>query len=358
MGEKYVAYVGSYTDTSNAKGITLFDVDVETGYLFKRAEYNCHNASYICASKDNRFLYAITDIGVSSFKICPDGTLKKLNTAPIRGMRGCHLSATKDNTYLFVSGYYDGKITVLRLNEDGSVGAITDGIFHQGPGSIAERANRPHVRCAALSPDEEFLFVVDSGIDQYKIYRFDKINGTLHGIDAIHCKLAAGPRFIRFSNDGRFFYSIKEILNTLSVYKYERGVKGPNYQLVHSVSTLGKKFSEFSAATFFRLTDDNKFLFCTNAGDNSVAMFERDEETGMLTQRMCLPISGKYPTSVCTFPDDKHLFVTNVDSDSLTFFTIDYEQNLLVMHGKPITVPQPASALILKLPEIPAEGEE
>ena len=357
MSEKYVAYVGSYTDTNNAKGITLFDVDVETGYLFKRTEYNCHNASYICTSKDYRFLYAITDIGVASFKINPDGSLKKLNTAPIRGMRGCHLSVTNDNTYLFVSGYYDGKITVLALNEDGSVGRITDGIFHQGPGSIAERNNRPHVRCATLTPDEKYLFVVDSGIDQVKIYRFDKFNGTLHGIDAIHCRLAAGPRFIRFSNDGRFFYSMKEILNTISVYQYELGPKGPVYKLVHSVSTLGKKFSDFSAAVFFRLTEDNRYIFSTNAGDNSVCMFSRDEETGMLEQKMVLPISGKYPTSVTMFPDNKHIFVTNVDSNTLTFFTVDYEKNLLVMHGKPIDIPQPATSLMIKLPEIPMEEE-
>lgn len=355
MSEKYVAYVGSFTDTNNCKGLTLFDVDVETGYLFKRAEYTVHNAAYICASHDHRFLYAITDLGVASFQIRPDGSLKKLNTAPIRGMRGCHLSVNRDNTYIFVSGYYDGKITVLRLNEDGSVGKITDGIFHRGPGSIAERHFQPHVRCARLTPDEKYLMVVDSGIDQVKIYRFEKENGTLHGMDAIHCKLEAGPRFIRFSKDGRFFYSMKEILNTVSVYKYEPGPRGPLYQLVHSASTLGKKFSEFSAAVSFRLTDDDKYLFSTNAGDNSVCMFKRDEETGMLEQKLVLPISGKYPTSVTLFPDNKHLFVTNHDSNTITFFTIDYEKNLLVLHGKPIDIPEPSYALMLKLPEIETE---
>jgi len=351
VSEKYVAYVGSFTDTNNCKGLTLFDVDVETGYLFKRAEYNVHNAAYICSSYDHRFLYAITDLGVTAFKINPDGTLKKLNTAPIKGMRGCHISVTRDNTYMFVSGYYDGKITVLRINPDGSAGKITDGIFHRGPGSVAERRYQPHVRCARLTPDEKYLMVVDSGIDQVKIYRFDHTNGTLHGIDAIHCKLEAGPRFIRFSKDGKFFYSMKELLNTISVYQYETGPKGPVYKLVHSASTLGRKFSEFSAAVSFRLTEDDKYLFATNAGDNSVAVFERDAETGMLSQKMVLPISGKYPTSVSLFPDNKHIMVTNHDTNQITFFTVDMEKNLLVLHGKPIDIPEPAYSLMLRLPD-------
>ena len=136
---RYVAYVGSYTDANDCKGLTLFDVDVDAGTLTRRAEYTVSNASYISVSHDKRFLYSITDLGVAAFAIQPDGSLKKLNVATIRGMRGCHISLTPANDFMFVSGYYDGKITVLRINEDGSVGKVTCSIFHKGPGSIAER---------------------------------------------------------------------------------------------------------------------------------------------------------------------------------------------------------------------------
>ncbi|MDD6213506.1 MAG: beta-propeller fold lactonase family protein [Clostridiales bacterium] len=351
MSDKYVAYVGSYTDTNTSKGLTVFDVDPENNYLTKRLEYTVHNASYITTSYDKRFLYSITDLGVTSFLILPGGNLKKLNTAPIRGMRGCHISLNRANTYMFVSGYYDGKITVLRMNPDGSVGKISDAIFHRGPGTIAERNFRPHIRCAALTPDEKYLFVVDSGIDQVKIYRFDEINGTLHGIDTIHCKLEAGPRFVRFSSDGRFFYSIKEILNTISVYEYSLGPKGPQYKMIQTISTLGPKFSDFSAAVYFRFTDDEKYLLCSNAGDNSVGVFRRDTETGLLEQLNVLPISGKYPTSIQIFPDGNHIFCTNYDSSTITFFTINYEKGLLVENGAPMAIDQPNCSLLMKVPD-------
>ena len=121
MEKQYVVYVGSHTDTCDSKGITIFDMDVERGALRKRGEVEIDNASYLTTSPDGRILYSITDKGVASFRILPDGNLKRLNTAAIRGMRGCHISTTKDNRFLFVSGYHDGKITVLKINEDGSV---------------------------------------------------------------------------------------------------------------------------------------------------------------------------------------------------------------------------------------------
>ena len=93
---------------------------------------------------------------------------------------------------IFISGFHDGKITVLNLNKDGSVGQIADGVFHKGLGSVAERSFRPHVSCSRLTPDERFLMVADLGIDQIKVYRFDHKDGkiTLAG----HDPLRAGIR--------------------------------------------------------------------------------------------------------------------------------------------------------------------
>ena len=130
MKGKYMAYVGSYSYTGKAKGISVFDVDVEKGLFLPRCEEEVNNASYLVASSDGKTLYSIADEGVVSFRILENGSLAKLNTAGIRGMRGCHLSTDKEDKYLFVSGFHDGKSTVLRLNQDGSVGEIVDGVYH------------------------------------------------------------------------------------------------------------------------------------------------------------------------------------------------------------------------------------
>ena len=64
--------------------------------------------------------------------------------------------------------------------------------------------------------------------------------------------------------------------------------------------------------------------FCSNAGDNSVSMYERDTETGMLTLKFCLPISGEYPKDIAIFPDGQHLAAIN-HGGNISFFHIDYE---------------------------------
>ncbi len=351
-----VAYVGSYTDTSDCKGLTLFDVDEEEGVLKRRAEYSVDNASYIAVSHNHRFLYSITDLGVTSFAIQPDGSLKKLNTARIRGMRGCHIALNHDDTYLVVSGFYDGKVTILSINEDGSAGKITCSVFHKGPGSIAERNFRPHCRCARFSRDENYLLVADSGLDQIKVYRFEKKDGTISPIENLHCRQQSGPCFIRFTKDGRFFYCIEELSNTISCYSYQDGARGPEITLVDSVSTINKRFSDISAAVYFHFLEDDRYILCANAGENSAGLFERDAETGKLTLLQVLPISGKYPTSIGIFPDNRHFFVTNHDSNTISFFLLQPEKKLFTMTHRALPIGQPHCSVVVDLPDI--EGLE
>ena len=154
MSEKYIAYVGSYTHESS-KGIHLYDMDVEKGRITERTEFPIDNPSYITLSHSGNFLYSICDQGVTSFSIEPDGSLNKLNVVSINGMRGCHITLSKDDRFLIVSGYHDGKLTVLSLEPDGRIGKITDEVFHKGMGSIADRNFRPHISWSVFTPDEE-----------------------------------------------------------------------------------------------------------------------------------------------------------------------------------------------------------
>ena len=224
---KYMAYVGSYSYTGKAKGITVYDVDVEKGVFHKRCEVEVDNSSYVIASSDGKTLYSIADEGVVAFRILENGSLSRLNSAKINGMRGCHLSTDADDKYIFVSGYHDGKATVLRLGKDGAVGEIVDGVFHKGLGSVAERNFRPHVSCCRRTPDNKFVLAVDSGLDQVKIYKFDEKDEHLVQVDMIPCDMESAPRCFRFSSDGKFAYLLSEQKNTIDVFTYETGARVP-----------------------------------------------------------------------------------------------------------------------------------
>ena len=350
MSGRYMAYVGSYSYTGKAKGITVFDVDVENGIFRERCEMEVNNSSYVIASSDGKTLYSIADEGVVSFRILQNGALARLNSAPIRGMRGCHLCSDAEDKYVFVSGYHDGKTTVLSLNEDGSVGEIVDGVFDKGYGSVAERNFRPHVTCTRRMPDNKYVLSVDNGVDQVKIYRFNNKDQKLIQVDAIRCDLESAPRHFRFSRDGRFLYLMYELKNVIDVFTYETGERAPVIEKIQTISTTSTRNpGNLTAACAMRMSQDEKYLYFTNAGENTVSVYRRDEETGLLDMICCLPVSGEYPKDVAVFPDGRHIASINHDSGTISFFKIDYEKGLLVMSGRSIQVNEPNCCAIVKI---------
>ena len=346
---KYMAYVGSYSYNGKAKGITVYDVDVEKGTFKERCEVEVDNSSYVTASNDNRTLYSVADEGVVAFRILENGSLSRLNSAKTKGMRACHLSMDKEDRYVFVSGFHDGKATVLRLRKDGGVGEIVDGVFHKGLGSVAERNFRPHVTCCRRTPDNKYVMIVDSGLDQVKIYRFSEKDEHLVQVDTIPCEMESAPRNLRFSSDGKFFYLMYEQKNVIDVFNYETGDRVPEIEKIQTISTMGEKHSSLAAACSLRFSPDEKHMFCSNAGDESVAVYSRDEKTGLLDMLCCLPFSGEYPKDISVFPDDKHLAVINHESNSITFFKVDYEKKLLIMSSNAIKCNEPNSCIIVKV---------
>ncbi len=343
-GKKYVAYVGSYSYTGNAKGITIYDVDMKKGAFKKRTEVEVDNSSYLIVSPDGKTLYSVADEGVVAFRILENGMLSRLNSRKINGMRACHLSVDKDARFIFVSGYHDGKMTVLTLEEDGSVGPILTAVYHKGLGSVAERNSRPRISCTKLTPEGAFIMSADPGIDQVSIYRFDHRIKGLVLVDALRTEQGSAPRCFKFSDDGRFLYLMYEIRNMIDVYEYhyKEGGRAPQFERIQRVPATGpNKPGRTNAATSMCFTDGQKYLYCANSGDNSVTLFSREAETGLLTPLFNLPISGEYPKDVTVFPDGKHIVSVNNESGSLSFFKVDYEKKIMVMSSNIVSVNQP-----------------
>ena len=208
--EKYVAYVSTYT-RGDKNGIKIYDVDMEKGRFLEKDKVEITNSSYVTISHNGKILYSITDFGVESYVILEDGSLEFLNFGAINGMRGCYVSTDYTDSYLFVAGYHDGKLTVLRLEENGAIGEITDEIYHKGLGSVAERNFRPHINCARMTHDNKYLLVADQGMDHVNVYRFDALLGKVMLADVIRSELESAPRHVKISRDGRFIYIVHEM---------------------------------------------------------------------------------------------------------------------------------------------------
>ena len=190
--------------------------------------------------------------------------------------------------------------------------------------------------------------VADLGIDQVKVYRFDRGEGRIAQVDTIRSELESAPRHFVFSSDGKFFYLLHELKNVIDVYSYQTGDRTPQVEKVQTIATTGDDPNQLTAACAIRLSPDENYLFCSNAGDNSVSMYERDTETGMLSLKFCLPISGEYPKDIAIFPDGQHLAAIN-HGGNISFFHIDYEKGLLVMSDRSVAVNEPNCCEIVKI---------
>ncbi|MDR2889873.1 MAG: lactonase family protein, partial [Lachnospiraceae bacterium] len=330
--DRYVAYVSTYTSGSkNMCGIKIYDVDVEAGRMTEKGQVEITNSSYVTTAHNRKYLYSITDYGVQADEILPDGHLRLINYASINGMRGCYLSTDYNDKFLFVAGYHDGKLTVLRLGEDGSVGEIVEEIFHKGLGSVAERNFRPHINCVKMTRDNKYLCAADLGMDHVNVYQLDHRTGRLKLVDVIRSEMESAPRHLKFSMDGRYLYIVHELKNYIEVYHYYEKTPGdPEFDKIQNISTLNQYHASSSAASALNFSADGKYLLSSNAGDNSVVVYSIDDETGMLTKLLCLPVSGDYPKDAALFPDNRHLVSLNHESDTMTFFSVDMEKGLLV----------------------------
>lgn len=346
--EKYVAYVSTYTH-GDKHGIKIYDVDMEKGRFVEKDQVEITNSSYVTISHNNKYLYSITDFGVEAYKILKDGSLEMINGASINGMRGCYLSTDYTNSFLFVAGYHDGKLTVLRLDEDGSVGEITDEIFHKGLGTVAERNFRPHVNCARMTHDNKYLLVADQGMDHVNVYRLDPMSGKVVLVDVLRSELESAPRHIKLSRDGKYIYIVHEWKCYIDVYTYEEKDGQPCFEKIQTIDTVKKEKGSSNAASALSFSEDRKYLLSTNSGDNSAVLFSVDEETGMLKKIFCLPISGKYPKDASLFPDNRFLVSLNHESNEMTFFRVDVENGTMIMNGPPVHVNVPNCIVFHKL---------
>ncbi len=345
--EKYVAYVGTYTH-ENSIGIHVYDIDMEKGRLTERGVAPISNPSNIVVAHSGKYLYSIEDEGVASFSIDENGDLTKINQAWIGGMRACYVEIDSKDRYLFLAGFHDGKVTMMRLNEDGSIAGIADGVFHQGIGkSSVEKRMDPRVSCTKLTPDEKFLCAVDWGLNQIKIYEVDYAEGKLHLYDILRCPFSSAPRRICFSKDGKYAYVLEEATNTVEIYTYDLHGGKPIFEKIADTS-VQKKEDPLASGAAMEFAPDGKYLYVSLDGSNEVVSLAVGED-GQLSIECNAKISGDYPKGIAILPDNKTLVSLNHDSNEIRTFTIDHEKKCVLMKNPPLKVDKPNSIVIHKL---------
>jgi 6-phosphogluconolactonase len=355
-GKTLMVYVGTYTGgTSASKGIYPLRLDLATGALTEAgAPAESVSPSFLALHPSGRFLYAVNETGgsakeeggVSAFAIdARTGGLSFLNQQSSRGGAPCHLALDAKGRHVLVANYGGGSVAVLPVQSSGRLDAATTFVQHQGHSVDPGRQKGPHAHWIDLDTANRYAFVADLGLDQVLVYKYDAAKGGLtpHQPPAARVAPAAGPRHGAFHPGGRHFYVINELSSTVTAFAYDPAT-GALSEL-QTLSTLPAGYSGQSFTAEIAVRPDGKFLYGSNRGHDTIAVFAIDPATGKLTPAGHQSTLGKRPRNFAIDPTGVYLLAANQDSDTIAVFRIDKASGGLTAVGPPVSVPRPVSVV-------------
>jgi 6-phosphogluconolactonase len=352
---EYLAYVGTYTG-KKSQGIYVYRFQAATGRVTPLGlAAESVSPSFLAVHSNGRFLYAVNETGgrgqkggVSAFTIdSPTGKLRPLNKVSSQGAGPCHLSLDKTGKTVFVANYDSGSVAAFPIKEDGSLGEASAFVQHTGSGPVPKRQRGPHAHWIEASADNRFVLAADLGLDEVLVYRFDPAKGTLTPNDPPFGKVppGAGPRHFAFHPGARFGYVINEMGSSVTAFAYDasRGALTP----LQTISTLPKDFTGNNDCAELEMHPSGKFLYGSNRGHDSIAVFAVDARTGALTLVEQASTRGKTPRGFGIDPTGAYLLAGNQDSDSIVVFRIDQKTGRLTPTGQTFEVGSPVNVVFV-----------
>lgn len=331
MASSHLIFLGTYTRTGDSKGIYAVRLDGDTGALSQvDVAMEAVDPAWLTLSPDKRFLYAIhgSPSQAIGFKVEPQKTrLTPLprdtsDTATTAANPPSHLAVDATGRILLAANYRDGFVASIPIRADGTLGPANT-IKHEGKGTHPTRQEKPHVHSVTLSPDNRFVIVANLGVDRVYSYALDVATAKLAPANPPFVATApgAGPRHFKFGKDGKHGYVINELNSTITVFNYDasRGALSAR----HSVATLPTDFTGQSTTAEVRVHPNGKFLYGSNRGHDSIAVFAIEQASGELRRIEIVKSGGKTPRNFALSPDGKWLVCGHQDTPLLTVFRVD-----------------------------------
>jgi 6-phosphogluconolactonase len=313
------------------------------------------NPTFLAVHPNGRSLYAVGEIGnfggkksgsVAAFSIdSATGKLTLLNAQPSGGAGPCHVFVDATGKCVLAANYGGGSVTSIPVKEDGSLGEPGSFIQHTGGSVNKQRQEGPHGHCIVTDPGNRFALACDLGLDKVLIYKLDANKATLTPNEPAFGSTAAGagPRHIAFQPQGKFAFVINELDCTMTTFAWDARRGALN--AVGSVSTIpGEREKGFSTAEV-QAHPNGKFVYGSNRGHDSIAVFSVDQRTGKLTRVQNESTQGKTPRHFTLDPTAKFLIAENQGSDSVFVFSVDQSTGKLTPTGEKIEVGAPVCAV-------------
>ncbi len=346
------AYVGCYSTADrdgNGEGINVYRVDPASGrWSHLQLVDGLENPSFLALDHTQLFLYSVHGERrhATAFAIDPEsGRLNRLTRQDVGGENPTHLAVDPTNRFLVVSTYTSSTLAALPINSDGSLAPRSDLVGFEGlPGPYPGRQESSHPHHNPFDPGGRFVLVPDLGLDRVFVFRLDTRAGTL--VPAARPSVAtasgAGPRHVDFHPTLPYAYVINELDSTVATYRYDgdRGALTP----IQVSSTLPPDFQGQSTCAEIAVHPRGAFLYGSNRGHDSIAIFAVDRSNGLVTPVGWESTQGETPRYFGLDPTGTFLYACNQDSDTIVTFRIDPGTGALtptgqvVQTGSPVTI--------------------
>lgn len=312
IAQETALYIGTFTN-KDSKGIYRAKFNTDTGELTTPVlAVTSESPSFITYSPNKEYLYAVNISGfASAYMVNKDGKLSFLNKVSTHGASACHIAINDHGDKAVVSNYGGGTAPIFPINEDGSLIEATQ-VFDHNTENEKARAHS-----AQFHKNE--LFVSDLGRNAVYQYILKDGNYELKSEAIVTIKGNPGPRHFSITKNGDYLYVINEYGSSItSIKRNDNGFK-----TIDEDSTLDETYKGKNSCADIHLSKDERFLYGSNRGENSIAVFKRDLKTGTIEKIQNISVQGDWPRNFTLDPTGKFLLVANKKSNNISVFSID-----------------------------------
>jgi 6-phosphogluconolactonase len=342
QNDEHYLLVGTYT-SPKSEGIYVYQFNSTTGNVSPVSKVGAGNPSYLAVSPDQSFVFAVNEdgndkgsVGAYAFNK-ENGTLTLINKQPSGGDHPCYVSVDQTGKWVAVGNYTGGNLSMFPVMVNGSLGNPQT-TQHMGSSVVKSRQEKAHVHATVFSPDNQYLFVPDLGMDKVMVYAFNAGSGKLDPQEPVSTTPGAGPRHLAFHPNGKFAYLAEELTADVSAYTYNNG----KLTFIQRISALPAGFNGSKSGADLHVSPDGRFLYVSNRGtSNSIAIFSIDKRSGKLALVGHQATLGETPRNFNFDPSGNFLLVANQDSDNIVIFKRNTKTGLLEDTGKRIEVGKP-----------------
>ncbi|CAN5266985.1 lactonase family protein [soil metagenome] len=327
---KSILYAGSYTSGAS-KGIYAWRFDTKTGRLDPLGLMAATpQAAHLWAAPGGKTLYTVNweDLGgVSAFRIdARTGGLTFLNRVSAQGSRPNQVVLDPSGRIAVSVNYKTGNLAAYKVLADGRLSEAFYVDQHTGQ-PLSPKQPGPKAHGVEFSRDGRFMYVAELGLDRVYAYRVDAAKAEITPGDPpfISSHAGAGPRRLQLAPSGKFLYVNHETDSEVSVF----AVDGTRLLEVQTVSTLPAGYSGPNTTAETVVSPDGRYLYVSNRGHDSIAIFAIDKVSGRPTRKPNTPAGGRTPRNLRLDPTASFLFSANEGEGTVTVFKIDKASGLL-----------------------------